>query len=97
MRPIHGFCIAADHPCLAGHFPGRPVVPGVLLLDRALRAIAAEIRLAAPLRLSRVKFMAPLLPGEPATVLVDPPRNGRLAFACDGSRGRILQASVDLP
>lgn len=25
--------IGADHPCLEGHFPGNPIVPGVLLLD----------------------------------------------------------------
>lgn len=25
--------ISADHPCLTGHFPGNPIVPGVLLLD----------------------------------------------------------------
>ncbi len=96
MRAIHAFRIAADHPCLPGHFPGRPIVPGVLLLDRALQALAAETRLPEPLRLSRVKFMGPLAPGELATVLVDEPRNGRLAFACDGRDGRILQASVDL-
>lgn len=31
--------IAADHPALAGHFPGNPLIPGALLLDEALHAI----------------------------------------------------------
>lgn len=31
--------IDRDHPALAGHFPGAPVVPGALLLDEVLRAI----------------------------------------------------------
>jgi 3-hydroxyacyl-[acyl-carrier-protein] dehydratase len=33
--------IASDHPALAGHFPGEPIVPGALLLDEALHAIDA--------------------------------------------------------
>jgi 3-hydroxymyristoyl/3-hydroxydecanoyl-(acyl carrier protein) dehydratase len=37
----HGvtLCIAADHPALPGHFPGFPIVPGVVLLDETLHAI----------------------------------------------------------
>lgn len=30
--------VAPEHPALTGHFPGHPVVPGALLLDRAVRA-----------------------------------------------------------
>jgi 3-hydroxymyristoyl/3-hydroxydecanoyl-(acyl carrier protein) dehydratase len=56
--------IAADHPAFPGHFPGRPIVPGVLLLQLAQRAI--EAKLATTLHaLQAVKFLAPALPGQP--------------------------------
>lgn len=66
------FVIAADHPCLPGHFPGRPLVPGVVMLEQVLRAVQAETGHAAgALRLPQVKFMAPLLPGQAAHVELD--------------------------
>ena len=58
--------IGADHPALPGHFPGTPVVPGVLALSQVLDAaeqwLGSEIR---PLRLRQAKFPAPWLPGVP--------------------------------
>lgn len=59
------FRVAADHPCLPGHFPGRPLVPAVVMLD----AVAAALREWRGLRITRVaaaKFVAPLLPGQDA-------------------------------
>jgi 3-hydroxyacyl-[acyl-carrier-protein] dehydratase len=57
----------ADHPAFAGHFPGRPVLPGVALLAAVLEAAAAEARVAAAIgpspRLAWVKFLAPVEPG----------------------------------
>ena len=35
-----GSTIAADHPAFAGHFPGRPLLPGVALLAEVLEAAA---------------------------------------------------------
>lgn len=66
------FVIAADHPSLPGHFPGRPLVPGVVLLERVLDAIEARDGVAlGALRLPQVKFLQPLLPGEAARVEFD--------------------------
>lgn len=65
------FAIPADHPCLPGHFPGRPLVPGVVLLERVIEAVEAAHGPLAGLRLPQAKFLQPLLPGEQAQVELD--------------------------
>lgn len=67
----HAFTIDADHPSLAGHFPGRPIVPGVVILERVIAAIEAVHAPLATLRLPQVKFLQPLLPGESARIELD--------------------------
>ncbi|MET0894103.1 MAG: hypothetical protein ABWY01_11145 [Pseudoxanthomonas sp.] len=62
------FIIPADHPSLPGHFPGQPIVPGVVLLERVLEAIELDHVPLPALRLPQVKFLKPLLPGETARV-----------------------------
>ena len=53
----------ADHPTAAGHFPGNPIMPGALLLDAVLLAIAGSA--AAPSCTVRmVKFLRPVRPGD---------------------------------
>lgn len=63
------FRVAPGHPALPGHFPGNPLVPGVVVLDRV--AAALEATGAALAGFAQVKFVAPLKPGVDATVDVD--------------------------
>jgi uncharacterized membrane protein/3-hydroxymyristoyl/3-hydroxydecanoyl-(acyl carrier protein) dehydratase len=61
--------VPAEHPTFAGHFPGRPTLPGVVLLEHVIEA--AEKRLGYPLRIVEmpwVKFQAPLAPGDSAAI-----------------------------
>jgi len=61
--------VPAQHPALAGHFPGNPIVPGVVILDAVI--CAAEAWLDArfqPAGLSQAKFLAPLKPDEDARI-----------------------------
>lgn len=65
--------LAADHPALAGHFPGHPIYPGVVLLDAAIGAIEAHTG-AAVCGLPVAKFLVPVRPG--MALLLHAERNG---------------------
>lgn len=87
-------CISAQHPSLPGHFPGRPIVPGVVLLDR----VAAALERAAVGRLARIavaKFVAPLLPEQRAELKLT--RAGtRVRFRIEHEGSTILTGEGEL-
>lgn len=74
------FSVPADHPCLPGHFPGRPLVPGVVILEQVLAAVEAQGAAVGPLRLPQVKFLRPLLPDQPAQIALERAGPGRWRF-----------------
>lgn len=53
------FTIPASHPCMPGHFPGNPVVPGVVVLERVIEAVTAG-NLGVVTGVRRCKFISPL-------------------------------------
>ena len=56
--------IAADHPCLPGHFPGHPIVPGTLMLERVVAALLQRHAGRRVCEVVSTKFISPLKPGE---------------------------------
>jgi len=84
------FRIAGNHPCLAGHFPGHPIVPAVVILDAVLSAARQRrpgLRVA---ELVYAKFKRPLPPATDATITLDcRERSLRFSVACaDGELAR---------
>ncbi len=56
--------LAADHPAYAGHFPGRPILPGVVLLAEAMAAVVDATGHGPECwTLANVKFLEPVTPG----------------------------------
>jgi 3-hydroxyacyl-[acyl-carrier-protein] dehydratase len=87
--------IGADHPAFAGHFPGQPIVPGVVLLDLALHAVGSALATdLSACRIGAVKFLSPLGPGEPAAVDFELSDSGALRFDIVSGERRIATASL---
>lgn len=96
MTASHGvpLRIAPDHPALPGHFPGRPLVPGVVVLERVAAAWKAW-RGTAIAGLD-AKFVQPLLPGESAMIMLHD-EGGRVRFDVAHADGRALVRGTLVP
>ncbi|HTH59487.1 MAG TPA: AMP-binding protein [Paraburkholderia sp.] len=92
------FTIEADHPALPGHFPGRPIVPGVVLLDRALTAIGAALnRSFDACSLSSAKFLSPVAPGERLDVAFDIAASGAIRFTVRAGEREVASGVLAAP
>ena len=76
------FLINADHPALPGHFPGNPIVPGVVILDHILAAVAHAFPTHKINGIRKLKFLHTLLPGEKLSVQCGVIQNSRVRFKC---------------
>jgi len=94
MQPAGTFQIGADHPSLPGHFPGRPIVPGVVLLDHAFELIL-RMHPGAVLGLPSVKFTASVRPGEEVQVSCAE-GSGRVAFTATVAGLDVLRGTVTI-
>jgi 3-hydroxyacyl-[acyl-carrier-protein] dehydratase len=74
--------VARDHPAYAGHFPGQPLLPGVVLLGEVLELLLREApgAIGAQPCISAVKFLAPVRPGASLEIRWTAPGQERLRF-----------------
>jgi 3-hydroxyacyl-[acyl-carrier-protein] dehydratase len=79
--------VPVDHPAFAGHFPERPIVPGVVLLDRAIlfadQLLARDGRTghsSGRWQIGNAKFLSPVLPGETLVFSLQHRLRGAIAF-----------------
>lgn len=79
--------VPEEHPAFAGHFPGHPILPGVVLLDRAImlaQSQGAEVGLT----VSQCKFLSPVGPGDALVFALTPDARGGWRFAVEAADGR---------
>ncbi len=92
-----GFFVEAAHPCLPGHFPGAPLVPGVVILDRVVAAIEASHGALGAVRFPQVKFVQPLLPEVRAEIALEAlPATDARRWRFSVSAGDTLLASGEI-
>ncbi|MBS1143841.1 MAG: hypothetical protein H6R14_1247 [Proteobacteria bacterium] len=87
--------VPADHPAFAGHFPGNPIVPGVVLLDRAI--LFAEAMLDRPgltWQVGNAKFFSPVRPAEMLTFTLTAKPSGAIAFAVRAAERDVASGSL---
>lgn len=94
--PHAEWTVPADHPALAGHFPGRPIVPGVVLLDRVILLLKGAQGRQPGWQVVRAKFLRPVVPGETLELHCEPTATGAWAFhircGTDAVAAGVLQA-----
>jgi 3-hydroxyacyl-[acyl-carrier-protein] dehydratase len=96
MRIGCEFWIEADHPALAGHFPGNPLVPASLILDRVMDG--HPLLRERSVRIESVKFLAPLRPMQKVRLEYRQSGPDRLSFVChlDGTLILICKGQIAL-
>jgi 3-hydroxymyristoyl/3-hydroxydecanoyl-(acyl carrier protein) dehydratase len=87
--------IAKDHPSLVGHFPGNPVVPGVVILDKVRLAIQSKQPGFRISHLPNVKFLHPLLPAQQFQIEIEEHQN-KYRFSCRTNNSLIAQGEIKL-
>ena len=76
------YCIPATHPCFAGHFPGNPIVPGVVILNYVQQQLSNWLPKYTVDTLAQAKFLYPLFPDQKFTIKLIQSSTQKIKFTC---------------
>ncbi|OGS98364.1 MAG: hypothetical protein A2Y51_08040 [Gallionellales bacterium RIFCSPLOWO2_02_60_31] len=95
MNNAARWTVPPDHPAFAGHFPGIPILPGVVLLDVALQIIAAATGIALDLcEISSAKFLGPARPGDELLIRHSVSAGGTIRFDILAGMRKIASGNI---
>ena len=87
---------ASNHPTAPGHFPSRPIIPGVLLLDEAIKLAEKAAGAGDAIIVRAAKFHHPVRPGETIVLRWEAEPASVVKFECWLGERNILVASGTL-
>ena len=89
--------VPAAHPAFPGHFPGRPILPGVVLIDQAIQLADGLLPAGCTIRgLGNAKFFEPVGPGTPLVFDYAPASARALAFEVRAGDRVVASGSLTL-
>jgi 3-hydroxymyristoyl/3-hydroxydecanoyl-(acyl carrier protein) dehydratase len=88
--------IPATHPGLEGHFPGNPIVPGVVILDHVVSGLTSQLQGAVLDYISQVKFLRPLLPDAVVTTTYQAKSETLYRFSCVCNSSVMVSGQIQL-
>lgn len=87
--------VPRDHPAYEGHFPGRPILPAVVILAEALAAIAAATGTTVDAwSVANAKFLEPVAPGTPLTLSHEVLDTGGVRFEVRSPTGVVASGAL---
>lgn len=83
-------CVSVNEPHFLGHFPGSPIMPGVLIIEACAQLCSLVIegdndpdKLYVLLKVDGFKFVKAVIPGDRLEIAVTKTRSGGTLFAFD--------------
>lgn len=84
------FSISQNHPSFPGHFPGNPILPGVLLLELVMSYAQLHIKdVTENYTLLNVKFLASVSPGDELSLTFSETSANCFKFAVYVANGKL--------
>lgn len=84
-----------SHPSLPGHFPGQPIAPGVVLLDRLVLFLHESSGQGTPAPVVRqAKFLQAVAPGDELGFVLEERGDGSFAFRIERGDALLVHGVV---